>query len=114
MIWLAIRQFRRQALIAAVALAALAVLVAVLGAQLLSDYHATVTGCAAHADCFPATTALVNRFDRWNTWFGVVVLVVPGLLGIFWGAPLLARARLSRRGRSDSPGRKASRGLAGR
>lgn len=91
MIWLAIRQFRRQALIAAVALAALAVLVAVLGAQLLSDYHATVTGCAAHADCFPATTALVNRFDRWNTWFGVVVLVVPGLLGIFWGAPLLAR-----------------------
>ncbi len=91
MIWLAIRQFRLQALIAVAALAALAVLVAVLGAQLLSDYHATVTDCAAHADCLPATTALVNRFDRWNTWFGVVALVVPGLLGIFWGAPLLAR-----------------------
>ena len=35
----------------------------------------------------PSSTGL----DRWNTWFGVVVLVVPGLLGIFWGAPLLAR-----------------------
>jgi hypothetical protein len=90
-IWLAIRQFRKQALIAAVALAALAVLVAMLGAQLLSDYHATITGCGAHADCSSAATALINQFDRWNDWLGIIVLVVPGLIGIFWGAPLVAR-----------------------
>ncbi len=91
MIWLAVRQFRKQALIAAAALVVLAVLVAVLGAQLLNDYHATVTGCGAHADCSSATAALINRYDKWNDWLGVIVLVVPGLIGIFWGAPLLGR-----------------------
>jgi hypothetical protein len=90
-IWLAVRQFRLQAAVALVALVTLGVLVVVLGTQLLHDYHATVTGCGAHADCAAATNALLNRYDRWNTWFGIVVLVVPGLLGIFWGAPLLAR-----------------------
>ena len=91
MIWLAVRQFRLQAVVSLVGLVALGVLVAVLGTQLLHDYHATVTGCGAHADCSSATAALVNRYDRWNTWFGVIVLVVPGLIGIFWGAPLLGR-----------------------
>jgi hypothetical protein len=90
-IWLAVRQFRKQALIAGAALVVLAVLVALLGAQLLDDYHATVTGCGAHADCSSAATALINRYAKWNDWFGVIVLVVPGLIGIFWGAPLLAR-----------------------
>ena len=86
-----VRQFRLQAAVALVALAHARLAVVVLGTQLLHDYHATVTGCGAHADCAAATNALLNRYDRWNTWFGIVVLVVPGLLGIFWGAPLLAR-----------------------
>jgi hypothetical protein len=90
-IWLAVRQFRLQAVVALVALVTLGVLVAVVGTQLLHDYHATVTGCGAHADCSSATAALINQYDKWSTWFGVVVLVLPGLLGIFWGAPLLAR-----------------------
>ena len=49
MIWLAVRQFRLQAAVALVALVTLGLLVVVLGSQLLHDYHATVTGCGAHA-----------------------------------------------------------------
>jgi hypothetical protein len=91
MIWFAVRQFRLQALIAAAALAALAVVAAVLGAHVWHDYHASVTGCAAHADCSSATADLINRYDTWHDWLGIIVLIVPGLLGIFWGAPLVAR-----------------------
>jgi hypothetical protein len=81
--WLSFRQFRTQALVAAAALAALAVVVLVVGPQVLHAYHEAVS--SGTLDDF------VNRYQSTGQWLSGVVLVVPGLIGIFWGAPLVAR-----------------------
>jgi hypothetical protein len=81
--WLSFRQFRSQAIVASAALAALAVVVLVGGTQVLHAYHVAV-GSGTLDD-------FVNRYQSTGEWLSGVVLVVPGLIGIFWGAPLVAR-----------------------
>jgi hypothetical protein len=49
-----------------------------------------VAPCAAHHDCV-AATANFHALAHWSTAFSLVVNVTPILLGIFWGAPLIAR-----------------------
>ena len=92
MIWLTWRQFRAQVGMMAAALALLAVILAATGQSLADDYSSGIAacterggGCSAfaqgffddHRGAFLATTA--------------VVMVLPGLIGLFWGAPLIAR-----------------------
>lgn len=92
MLWLSIRQFRGQAFVAAAALGALAVVVVIVGHQLVDDFTANVSACTHAGNCSSST---VNDFvDKWSligSWLNALVLVVPGLIGVFWGAPLLAR-----------------------
>ena len=83
MFWLSWRQFRTQALVAAAVLAALAVVVLIDGSQMLHAYH-EATGSESLSN-------FVNRYHSMGQWLSGLVLVVPGLIGIFWGAPLLAR-----------------------
>jgi len=90
MIQLTWRQFRTQAVVAFGLLAAIAVTLAVTGPQLVHLYDTSVVSCAAHDDCAAADTVLVGRF-RLLQGLGVVLVLVPGLIGLFWGAPLLAR-----------------------
>jgi hypothetical protein len=84
-------QSRTQTAMAAGALAIAAVVLAVTGPHLVHLYSTSVATCAAHGDC-PAVTAAFLRNDRTlRTWLGILAIVIPGIIGIFWGAPLVAR-----------------------
>jgi hypothetical protein len=90
MTWLVWRQHRNQAYLAAAALAAFAVLVLVTGRQMASQYHSALTSCAASHTC----GKLANTLTLGTPGLSVLVtltVVVPCLLGVFWGGPLVAR-----------------------
>ena len=91
MIRLTLRQFRTQALVAAVALAIVAIVAAVTGPHLVHLYGTEVAPCATRGDCQTATSAFLGTDEMLRTWLGILVIVVPGLLGVFWAAPLVAR-----------------------
>ena len=91
MIRLALRQFRTQAAVAAAGLAIIAVVAAVTGPHLVHLYDTEVASCASHGDCPSATSAFLATDGSLRSWLGILVIVVPGLMGIFWGAPLVAR-----------------------
>jgi len=106
MIWLTWRQFRAQALTAAAALAAFAILLATTGSHLSSMYDSSgLTTC--HGD---ACSGLASQFlDQLSSGGGgflipagsaymilyflsvLVILIAPAITGVFWGAPLIAR-----------------------
>jgi hypothetical protein len=84
-------QFRAQAFLALGALTIAAIVLALTGPHLVQLYDTTVANCSAHGDCPAASTALINNGDKVGIVFRVVVEVVPALIGLFWGAPLVAR-----------------------
>ncbi|MFI9328440.1 hypothetical protein ACIGZJ_12950 [Kitasatospora sp. NPDC052868] len=90
MIWVTWRQFRTQAIAGAPALAAAAVYLLVLGLSIHSDYDRSLAGCIA-TGCAPG---LVSGFaDKYSTVVmltDLALMTVPGLLGAFWGAPLIS------------------------
>jgi hypothetical protein len=97
MIWLTWRQFRVQALTAAAALAAFAILLAVTGPHLASRYAASaITGCHGFG-CQTAANTFLSQLQVTSAYpivylLGLaLILVAPAITGIFWGAPLIAR-----------------------
>ena len=90
MIWLTWRQFRTQAAVVFGLLAAVAVVLAVTGPHLVHLYDTTVKPCASHDDCNAVTAAFTHN-DRLLQQLSQVVLIAPLLIGMFWGAPLVAR-----------------------
>jgi len=84
-------QFRVQALIAVVAMAITALVLAVTGARLAHLYSTSVATCTVQGDCDTATNAFRLHDQFLQNMLGPLLLVVPGLIGIFWGAPLIAR-----------------------
>jgi hypothetical protein len=97
MIWLTWRQFRVQALTAAAALAAFTILLAATGPHLASLYGASaITGCHGFA-CQTAAITFLSQLQATSPYpivylLGIAfILVAPAILGIFWGAPLIAR-----------------------
>jgi hypothetical protein len=105
MTWLTWRQFRAQALTAAGALAAFAILLATTGPSLASRYAASgITGCRGgdSGDCGPAAIGFLNQLAATSLYPAVyalglvVILIAPAIVGIFWGAPLIARELESR------------------
>ncbi|HEY3951903.1 MAG TPA: ABC transporter permease [Streptosporangiaceae bacterium] len=91
MIQLAWRQFRTQAVVAYGLLAVIAVVLVITGVQLVHYYDSYVATCGAHGDCSPAQTAFLARDHIVQAALGPVLLVLPALIGMFWGAPLIAR-----------------------
>lgn len=92
MIWLTLRQFRNQAAAAVGALIILGVLVAITGTQLSHLYDTSgIAACAVHGDCPTVDAAFLAHDNFLRTLLGDILLVVPGLIGAFWGAPLVAR-----------------------
>jgi hypothetical protein len=92
MIWLTWRQFRAPAAMTAAALAVLAVILAVTGPGPADDYSSGIAACTSQGgDC----SNFVDQFfrDHRDAFEAVtsVVLVLPALIGLFWGAPLIAR-----------------------
>jgi hypothetical protein len=84
-------QSRIQTAAAFGALAIIAVALAVTGPHLVSLYHAGVATCAAHGNCPAARIAFLRNDSTLRTWLGVLTVALPGVIGIFWGAPLVAR-----------------------
>jgi len=95
MIRFAWHRFRAQALAALGALAVLAVVLAITGIQLAHAHDAAVAACRPRGVCasglrnalnFPSSSELALA-GLLNT----LVVAVPALIGMFWGAPLIAR-----------------------
>jgi len=93
-IWLTWRQFRPQAITAAGGMVVVAIVLAVTRLGLASAY--TAAGLSAcHAHCAAAASIFLDRvggFDKFLDFATVLLLLVaPALMGLFWGAPLIAR-----------------------
>jgi hypothetical protein len=89
MTWLTWRQYRAQLYIGAAALTALAVLLLITGLQIASQYRSALTACAASHSC--GNLAKTLFLGNHTVGFLVILTIgVPGLLGLFWGAPLVA------------------------
>lgn len=95
MIWLTWRQFRVQALAAVVAMAALAIALATTGPNLARRYaHSGLSSC--HTNCGRLTDSFLHNalegLPGTLRWLGAAVLLaLPAIVGMFWGAPLVAR-----------------------
>jgi ABC-type transport system involved in multi-copper enzyme maturation permease subunit len=96
MIWLTWRQFRAQAVTAAAALAAFAVLLAVTGPHLASLYTASgITSCHS-GSCGQLASSFLSQVGAGLYpvvyMLGIAgIVLAPAVIGIFWGAPLIAR-----------------------
>lgn len=90
MTWLVWRQHRTQVYFGAAALGAFAVLLMVTGLRMASQYRAALASCTASDTC--GTLAGTLHLGS-PVMFALVSLTtaVPGLLGVFWGGPLVAR-----------------------
>jgi ABC-2 family transporter protein len=82
-------QARTQTLVATGVLAALVVAAAITGVQLSHLYHSLVAHCQTGCDL--ATSQFLSHQHFMDHLLDIVALVVPAVLGIFWGAPLFAR-----------------------
>jgi hypothetical protein len=88
--WLLWRQHRAQLAITAVALTALSVLLITSGIHIAAVYRAALAACAPSGSCDDLGPQV---FAGQGFFFDVVslTLAVPALVGVFWGAPLVAR-----------------------
>jgi hypothetical protein len=104
MIWLTWRQFRAQAITAAAALAAFAIVLAATGSHLSGLYASSgLTTCHGGTCAGLASTFLqdlssgalagipVNAYMILYFLGVLVILIAPAVTGVFWGAPLIAR-----------------------
>jgi ABC-type transport system involved in multi-copper enzyme maturation permease subunit len=95
MIWMTWRQFRGQAITAGAVLLAVAIALGITGEGLASDFNgAGLNSC--HASCAQDATNFLNglRGGSYQMLFygGIAVMyLTPALIGLFWGAPLIAR-----------------------
>ena len=97
MIRLSLFQLRAQAITAAVAVTAFAVLLAVTGPDLASLYAASgLRGCRP-ANCSQLASSFLRQVDSTGAYATVSLLSIalialtPAVIGLFWGAPLIAR-----------------------
>jgi hypothetical protein len=97
MTWLTWRQFRVQAITAAAALAAFAILLAATGPHLASLYTTSGLGGCKPASCENLAISFLAQLSNAGTYsvldlLGVmIILLAPAVIGLFWGAPLIAR-----------------------
>jgi hypothetical protein len=93
MIWLTWRQHRAQLLFGAATLAVIAAFLLPSGFGIWHTFRSSgVAGCLAlpGRDCGDVANAFTNRYSSLQ--FTIpLFLVLPALLGVFWGAPLVAR-----------------------
>ena len=83
-------QFRLQAAVAAGVLAIIALVLVLTGPHLAHLYATTVANCSTHGDCSTATTSFLSHYRLLQD-LGNLVIALPIVVGMFWGAPLVAR-----------------------
>ncbi len=96
MIWLSWRQFRAQAVAVSAVLAAFAILLLVTGPHLVTLAQQSGLG-TCHSNCDTAAATFLNTLHATVPYSLVYILgaaliiVLPAVIGLFWGAPLVAR-----------------------
>jgi hypothetical protein len=90
MIRLTLRQFRTEGVVGASLLAALAVVLAVTGPRLAAVHDAFVSSCGSAASC-TANDPVLATYTLLQNLVEAAVMLAPALVGVFWGAPLVAR-----------------------
>jgi hypothetical protein len=92
MIWLTWRHARVQALTAVLGLVVVGGVLAYTHGHLLGIYHDSgIQACrTAHGDCGELVSNFTARYSRLQQ-VNLLILVLPALIGIFCGAPLVAR-----------------------
>ncbi|TMQ95865.1 ABC transporter permease [Actinomadura soli] len=91
MIWLTLRQFRVQGAVVFGGLAVLAAALLITGPGLADDYNEGIAACGSPDNC---SRFYRNFFIDHQYYFGgllAVVVFLPGIIGVFWGAPLITR-----------------------
>ncbi|MGH3124369.1 MAG: ABC transporter permease subunit, partial [Streptosporangiaceae bacterium] len=92
MIRFAWTRFRTQAAVGACVLAIAAIVLLVTGIQLAHAYDTAVAACKQHGNCAGLFNAFLTQgYFTAGKLLGAAGLAVPGLIGMFWGAPLVAR-----------------------
>jgi len=90
MIWLTWRQFRFQATVALAILAAAAIYVTTTGLHMHHVYAADIAACPhLEAGC-QFFLSFQGSYNAEQRLLEMLVLAAPALIGIFWGAPLVA------------------------
>ncbi len=90
MIWLTWRQFRPQTLITLAVLIPLSIYLIIQGRGIHDFYDSQIAGCQGDA-CATALDLFEDKYEASITLIGALLLGVPAIIGIFWGAPLIAR-----------------------
>jgi hypothetical protein len=86
------RQFRPQAFVGAAGLVAVALVLALTGPHLVHVYDSEVAACRAAGGQGPSCGfGVTSVYPLLQIALNALVLVVPVLIGMFWGAPLIAR-----------------------
>ncbi|MFC7264270.1 ABC transporter permease subunit [Streptomyces lutosisoli] len=92
MTWLTWRQFRAAATMMGAVLVVLAAALAFTGPGVADDYSTGIAACTTQTD--GCATFLDRFFQQHQTGFLAVtaaVLLLPAIIGLFWGAPLITR-----------------------
>jgi len=84
-------QSRTQATVAGVAVAVVALITVITGPHLGHLYATTLASCRAHPGCSTTFNPFSNDDYALFGALGALVLVMPAIAGLFWGAPLVAR-----------------------
>ncbi|MGI5166857.1 ABC transporter permease subunit [Spirillospora sp. CA-253888] len=91
MMWLSWRQFRVPAAAVFAALALLAAVLGLTGPGLADDYAAGSANCAAGGGCERFAEDFFEDHQVWFLASLAIMLLLPALIGLFWGAPMIAR-----------------------
>ncbi|MEU7835965.1 MULTISPECIES: ABC transporter permease [unclassified Nonomuraea] len=91
MIWLTWRQLRGSAAMMAALLVILAVILALTGPDLASGYSTGIAACTQDDTCVRFYDRFFGEYDMPFMAVSLVVLLLPAVVGLFWGAPLITR-----------------------
>jgi ABC-type transport system involved in multi-copper enzyme maturation permease subunit len=91
MIWLTWRQFRAPALTGLALLAAAAFYFLVTGLQMHHTYTADLASCTPLNSCDDVLNQFQRSYNGMLHLTELFLLAAPGLIGMFWGAPLIGR-----------------------
>jgi len=91
MIRFTLMQSRASLLVSAIGLGVVAVVLAITGPHLAHAYDAFESSCKVARDCATAPNPVLDSDKPLHSALPVMVAIVPALVGIFFGAPLIAR-----------------------
>jgi hypothetical protein len=91
MIRFTLLQSRASILVGAIGLGVVAVVLAITGPHLAHVYDAFESSCKLARDCTTAPNPVLNSDKALQSALPFIVAIVPAVVGVFFGAPLIAR-----------------------